>query len=381
MKRRLVRLALIGAALAAAGLLLAASGVIPLQASSGHWAITEWALRFGMRRSVATHSLFVKVPEHLRDPHQIQRGAGHYELACRACHGEPGGTRPRVAAQMLPPPPDLAERVPESSPRKLFHVVKHGLKFTGMPAWPSLERDDEVWAMVAFLLQYPELDADDYRELSGRNLVTAPRGGDLTLTPPPPPLVAQSCVRCHGADGLNRGNPHLPRLAGQSAAYLRDALSAYASGRRQSGIMSPVAADLTPEAIEVLADYYASLPPKRASPVEPAASGVGWPFAAAPDAAARARGERLAREGFPSERIPACLDCHGNNGRRAKPEYPRLAGQPAAYLAQQLELFREDRRGGADHAHLMQPIGARLTPEQAWDLAAYFASLDPEPAR
>jgi len=40
----------------------------------------------------------------------------------------------------------------------LFQVVNHGLKFTGMPEWPVRDRDDEVWAMVAFLKKMPELD-------------------------------------------------------------------------------------------------------------------------------------------------------------------------------------------------------------------------------
>ena len=36
-------------------------------------------------------------------------------------------------------------------PNELFWIVKHGIKYTGMPAWVALDRDDEVWAVVAFL--------------------------------------------------------------------------------------------------------------------------------------------------------------------------------------------------------------------------------------
>jgi hypothetical protein len=31
-----------------------------------------------------------------------------------------------------------------------------------MPAWPAPQRDDEVWAMVAFLGVFPDLDAEAY---------------------------------------------------------------------------------------------------------------------------------------------------------------------------------------------------------------------------
>ena len=363
MKRWLVRFILLGVGLAVVGFLVAASGLISIKASSGHWRITEFFLRFGMKRSVATHSLGTKVPTNLADRDLIQKGAAHYEFACRSCHGEPGAPRPRVAAHMLPVPPDLEPRVRESDAKKLFQVVKHGMKFTGMPAWPAQEREDEVWEMVAFLLKYPELDAAAYRRLAGRDTVETP---DVSPIPsPPPPVVAQSCVRCHGADGLSRGNAAMPILAGQRAEYMRAALDAYATDHRKSGTMGPVAVELSAAARDELADYYARLPrPARVLDREGEI-----------DPKAIARGEAIARNGIPAQRVPICLECHGTTGSRGKPEYPLLAGQPARYLELQLALLRENRRGGSQHAHLMQPVAARLTQDQARDVAAYFASL------
>jgi cytochrome c553 len=275
---------------------------------------------------------------------------------------------------MLPVPPELGSRVRATNAAKLFQAVKHGIKFTGMPAWPSQQRDDEVWAMVAFLLRYPELDAPAYRRLAGRHLVASPLPVELTLGAPPAPATAQACMKCHGADGLGRDNPSMPRLAGQRAEYMAEALAAYASGKRRSGTMAVVAAELTPTARTELSRYFAQLPasPRPNSPAPQAA--------AATEAASLARGERLARHGVPSERVPACIECHDPAARRGKAEFPLLAGQPAAYLETQLALFRADHRGGADHAHLMQPIAARLTEEQARDVARYFASLPPRAA-
>lgn len=359
MKRFVVRAALVGAGLAVLGLIVSASGVIPIKASSGHWPITEWFLRFSMKRSIATHSLGTEVPENLADLSLVQTGAAHYELACRWCHGEPQGARPRVAAHMLPVPPDLAPRVRESEPKKLFEVVKHGMKFTGMPAWPAQQRDDEVWAVVAFLVKYPELSTTEYRRLAGREEMDRGSG-------PKPPIVAHSCVRCHGHDGLGRGNPLVPRLAGQRPAYLLGALRAYAANRRHSGIMEPPVAELGPHNLKALAQHYASLPATSAPVLGPR------------DPAAVLRGEAIARNGIRSQRVAACLECHGPTGHRTKPEFPNLAGQSAAYLERQLMLFRENRRGGSDHVHLMQAIASRLTPEQARDAAQFFASLPPE---
>jgi cytochrome c553 len=57
--------------------------------------------------------------------------------------------------------------------------------------------------------------------------------------------------------------------------------------------------------------------------------------------------------------------------------YPQLAGQYAEYLALQLRLFKDDRRGGTPYAHIMRMVAARLTPEQIAAVAAYYASLPP----
>jgi cytochrome c553 len=366
MKRWLWRLALIGGSLAIGGFIVAASGVIPIKASSGHWPITEWFLRFSMKRSLATHSLTLKVPGNLADRSLVTKGAGYYEVGCRSCHGEPGMPQPRIAAHMLPTPPDLAPRIRDSDPKKLFYVVKHGMKFTGMPAWPSPQRDDEVWAVVAFLLEYPQLDATAYRRLVGRDEISALHA-DSAPALRVPPAVTQSCATCHGRDGHGRDVDTMPLLAGQRAPYLRKALEAYASGQRHSGMMEPVAGALTREAIEEVTGYYAGLRSERAA--SPSVQDRG-----ASSEAAR-RGALIATEGIRAQRVPACVECHGPGAKRGKPEYPRLAGQRAGYLELQLTLFREGRRGGSDHAHLMQPIATRLKPEQARDVAAYFASL------
>jgi cytochrome c553 len=61
--------------------------------------------------------------------------------------------------------------------------------------------------------------------------------------------------------------------------------------------------------------------------------------------------------------------------------YPHLAGQYAEYLALQLRLFKDDRRGGTPYAHIMRMVAGRLTPAQMRAVAAYYASLPAVPAR
>jgi cytochrome c553 len=335
------------------------SGVMPIKASSGHWAVTAAFLDFAKVRSVATHSWGIKAPP-LHDEGLVLSGAGHYENGCFSCHGGPGGSVPPVMAAMTPPPPDLIDTIPRWTPEQLFSIVKHGIKFTGMPAWPVQQRDDEVWAMVAFLRRMPGLDAAAYRRLVSGEASAAPAISSAGERPPPR-LVRDLCWRCHGADGTGRGPGAFPSLAGQRSAYVYASLQAFRDGTRFSGIMGEVAGRLDDAAMRAVADYYEGLPARLAD-------GAG-------DPPAIARGSAIAARGVPQRDIPACAECHGPAEQPKNPAYPRLASQHARYLTSQLRLLKERRRGGSPHVTLMQGFVDRLTDEDIRDVIQYYAAL------
>jgi cytochrome c553 len=370
-KRTLLTLVGLVAVLGLGVLLVAWSGIYSVAASEGHWALTRWFLAFGMRNSVETHTLGVDPPP-LDDPALILRGAGHYQGGCAACHGAPGEARNPIVRSMLPEPPYLVEQVRTWDPDELFWIVKHGLKYTGMPAWVAQRRDDEVWAVVAFLRRLPDLSPREYQRLArgesesfGRLVAENPRV--LALTGPLGASLA-ACARCHEADGSGRGVGAFPRLAGQSAPYLQATLENYASGARASGIMQPVAAALTDDQIEALAKYYAAQEQAPYPPVPEA------------DREALELGFTLAMRGLADDGIPGCASCHGPGQTPRNPLYPALAGQYADYLALQLRLFKQGVRGGTPYAEIMKVIGERLTEEQIRAVALYYASLRPRRA-
>ncbi|MEZ2410651.1 c-type cytochrome [Bosea sp. RCC_152_1] len=352
-------LALIGAGLVGATL-FAWFGVYNVAASTGHFRIVDHILRFGMENSVKARAPDATLPSR-DDEDMIRLGAGHFHGGCAYCHGAPGMPISPVAARMLPPPPDLSEKVGLWRDGELFWLVRHGLKYAGMPGWPVLEREDEVWALVAFLRRLPTLDRKGYRALALGEVEIEPPDGFAIATGRTEADAVDACARCHGA-GQRPTSGLVPLLHGQPEAMIAGALRAYAAGERPSGIMQMAASGLSDRAINALARYYAGLP----------APGVR--VALSVDGEAVARGEALARDGVPVRDIPSCLGCHGP---QALSPYPRLAGQAARYLEGQLRVWRAGLNDRSATGAIMAPIARRLTPEQSADLAAYFSSLAP----
>ena len=72
--------------------------------------------------------------------------------------------------------------------------------------------------------------------------------------------IAQ-CQGCHGIPDWKTAFPEVyrvPKLGGQKADYIVSALKAYKSGERDFATMRAIAAPLTDDEMQKLANYYAS---------------------------------------------------------------------------------------------------------------------------
>lgn len=348
------------------GFLIAWSGLVSIAASSGHWAPVGWFLHYTMRQAVDTQSLGIEPPPDFDDPARAALGAAHYAGGCAPCHGAPGEPRSPIALAMTPAPPALAPLIPTWEPRHLFWIVQHGVKYSGMPAWTTQVRPDEVWAVVAFLGQLPNLDGPTYRRMALGPEAARMAGTDQAslaeLGEGPLDALLADCARCHGRDGTGRGEAGVPLIGGQNQPYLAATLRAYAELRRASGIMQPLARAPDEEEIDALARHYAAQP-------WPAAAASGPRSMAGPELLRR--GAMIAQAGIPQAGVPPCASCHGPPARY--PHYPEIAGQEVSYLVRQLELFRDGVRGGTAFAHLMLGFASRLTDADIQAVAAFYA--------
>ena len=136
---------------------------------------------------------------------------------------------------------------------------------------------------------------------------------------------AAMCVGCHGIVGYQSSFPEIyrvPKVAGQNAAYIVAALTAYKKGERKHPTMTAIGKGLTDQEMADLGAFYET---QGASLIKPVADGTP----AAPPAPVA----ELLTKG-------ACASCHGANfNKPLVPAYPKLAGQHADYLFAALRAY------------------------------------------
>jgi cytochrome c553 len=169
-------------------------------------------------------------------------------------------------------------------------------------------------------------------------------------------IVGGKCFLCHGADGES-SSPVFPRLAGQNAAYVARQLADYRSGRRRSTTMQPMVDDLTPADFAALGAWYASRPTHAHPVADPMLADVG---------------RYIYLRGNPDSGVAACAGCHGKDGHGTE-SLPRLAGQHAQYVENQLRQF--DKRERTNDNTVMHTIASRLTALETKAVAAYLSGL------
>lgn len=166
------------------------------------------------------------------------------------------------------------------------------------------------------------------------------------------------CAACHGLDG-NSVNPQWPKIAGQSAQYIIKQLRHFKNNERINPLMNPQAAALSDDDMKHLAAYYESV---ARSP-------------GAADEKLVAEGEKLYRGGNAESGIPACISCHGPNGKgNPAAGFPNISYQHAAYTIERLKKYRDASENYAG-VEIMNGIAAKLTDEEIEAVSSYMQGL------
>lgn len=380
--------ALAGIALVA---LVLASGFYSFAASQADPAGLDTIIHSAFMRSTEHHAGGVRTSAAFGTAADVAKGAGYFGTACAHCHGGPGLGQNPIVLSMRPRPQYLPAVLGQFDDQALFRIVKHGVKMSGMPAFPVQDRDDEVWSVVSFLRALPTLTTAQYRALAYGDADTAkpapvPALADPFVSRPYPANggdelaadfyrrtspaigfddvamrgdVTGYCARCHVDGGRGRAGGAIPDITLLDARYFRHALNQFATGKRHSALMLPVATQLSPAQIDALARWYAAQPKRAATPAAPGAD--------------LALGERIAVAGLNARRADACSNCHDLD-RASAAAYPTIDGQHAGYLAGRM---RQYRASPLSRGNPMPAIARRLDDRAIDAVSAFYGARSP----
>jgi mono/diheme cytochrome c family protein len=138
-------------------------GFVNMAATEPHSDFVEWFLVTSRDRSIDRRAADVEVPP-LDDPRLLRRGAELYAAHCQLCHGAPGVEAQPLAQGLNPLPPDLHGGRPAEAAR-IYWILGHGIRMTGMPAYGPVLDPDDLWALTALVRRLPDLSAEDYARL------------------------------------------------------------------------------------------------------------------------------------------------------------------------------------------------------------------------
>lgn len=84
-------------------------------------------------------------------------GASIYLKRCAVCHGDPANPESPLAKTLYPPPPQFMTDAPDMEQNENYYIILHGVRWTGMPGWKNVLKDDEIWQVVTFLSHMDKL--------------------------------------------------------------------------------------------------------------------------------------------------------------------------------------------------------------------------------
>ena len=176
-------------------------------------------------------------------------------------------------------------------------------------------------------------------------------------------IAGQVCAACHAADGNSQIAAN-PKLAGQFYDYLHKQLVNFRpqgskKAERDNAVMAGMTANLSAADLKDVAAYYAS---QKLKP------------AAAKDKELAALGQKIYRGGNAASGMAACAGCHGPTGAGMPAQYPRIAGQFAEYVEEQLKAFRGGRRAN-DQNGMMRGVAQLMNDREIKAVADYVAGL------
>lgn len=150
-----------------------ATGLVPANADATPSGLESWAARTSLKKSIEREAPrgdgpLAVTPEHLL------AGAKLYATQCSACHGVADGHPSTIAAGLYQHAPQFGKDGVDDDPvGETYWKVRHGIRFTGMPAFVNSLSDEQLWEVSLFLKHMPQLPPAAEREWKSMRLPVA----------------------------------------------------------------------------------------------------------------------------------------------------------------------------------------------------------------
>ena len=147
-----------------AALAVSYSGVVNVAATEPDNPVSAWFLSNTMQCSVRQQASGIAAPRQASEE-EVREGFRFYSEACVYCHGAPGKEPTDIGKGLNPEPPYLPDVAARWSSAELFWIAKNGIRMTGMPAFGSTHKDEEIWKVVAFVQRLPKVSEEEYTKM------------------------------------------------------------------------------------------------------------------------------------------------------------------------------------------------------------------------
>lgn len=142
-----------------AGYMVISNGVMAANADTKPSAVERYIARTSLRATLNQDAPKGANPVPLTDANLIA-GIKLYDTHCTVCHGTAAGdsSATPIAKGENPEPPQLASDGVEDDPEGwTFWKIKHGIRWSGMPAWKDVLNDQQIWTLALFLKHMDKL--------------------------------------------------------------------------------------------------------------------------------------------------------------------------------------------------------------------------------
>lgn len=79
-------------------------------------------------------------------PEMIQKGEATYTARCAVCHGS------NLEGKIGPNLSDATWKNGTGTPKEIFQIIREGVPANGMPPWKDILSEDEVYAVLGFII-------------------------------------------------------------------------------------------------------------------------------------------------------------------------------------------------------------------------------------